>query len=220
MSIHILCLNILLLCATCYPAAIPQIFLPYLSRYAGKKSNTIYLFGCNILYLVLFLISLTIVSVPVEFISGKSIWWYGVAILSGGFIIALEFGVGKSVMALEGKKTKGISLNASYKDVSMLTCVLTLLLAICEEVIFRWVWGAVLLHQLGVPVWGFVLLSAFFYAINHLYYGMETFIQKLVTGILFTLLFYLSGNHILIPMLAHIMQNLILLIAGRSRKSE
>ena len=222
MSIHILCLNILLLAATCYPTAIPQIMLPYLARYAGKKGNAIYLCMCNILYAVLCVITLVVLEEPssLHIKAPIAVWWYFFAMGAVIGLILLGFFIGKMIMFLQGIKVKGFSINSGWQNASIFVFVCTVVLAVLEEVNFRMVWNEVLVEQIGLPVYVFILFSAFFYAVNHLYYGVITFLQKFVTGIILTLFYIFSGQAIIIPVLAHVLQNIVILILGRSRSVE
>ncbi len=220
MSIHILCLNILLLATTCYPTAIPQIMLPYLARYAGKNGNAIYLCMCNILYTVLCVICLLVLKEPLSIKAPSAIWWYFVAAGAGVGLIFLEFFIGKLVMRLQGKKVKGFSVNNGWQNAGVVVFVCTILLAMFEEFNFRMVWNEVMVNQIGLSVYGFVLLSAAFYAVNHLYYGAITFLQKFITGVILALFYVFSGGAIIIPVLTHFLQNLMVLILGRSRNIE
>ncbi|SES77477.1 CPBP family glutamic-type intramembrane protease [[Clostridium] polysaccharolyticum] len=220
MSIHILCLNVLLLTATCYPTAIPQIMLPYLARYAGKRGNAIYLCMCNILYVILCVISLMVLPKRLPVLLPASALWYLAAVITGAVVIYLEYLIGKGIMMLQGKKVKGFAVNSSWQNASAFVTGSTIVLAVLEEWNFRLVWNETLVEQIGLPVCIFVLLSGVFYAMNHLYFGIETFLQKLITGFILALLYVFSGEVILIPVLAHVLQNVLIIIMGRSRKIE
>lgn len=166
------------------------------------------------------LISLLVLQGTLSIKEPNSVWWYVVAIGSGGGLILLEIIVGKFVMFLRGKETRGISINNSWQNANGLIFVFTITLAIFEEINFRMVWNEVTIMQIGLPVYVFVIMSAAFYAVNHLYYGFETFLQKFVTGIILAFFYVFSGEAIIIPILVHVFQNLIILIWGRSREGE
>jgi hypothetical protein len=56
-----------------------------------------------------------------------------------------------------------------------------------------------------------VALTAAGYGLNHLYFGALTVFQKTVTGVLFGALFLACGHSLLVPVTAHVVQNLLVL---------
>jgi membrane protease YdiL (CAAX protease family) len=62
-----------------------------------------------------------------------------------------------------------------------------------------------------------ILLCAVAYAMNHLSFGIASVISKLPSGLLYVLLFYVSGLSIGVVIVAHATQNLALLALSRMR---
>jgi membrane protease YdiL (CAAX protease family) len=87
-----------------------------------------------------------------------------------------------------------------------------LLLGAAEEVIFRGVGQHLLTHVFGWPAAAAIALMALVYGLNHLYFGWLTVGQKAVTGLLFGALYQACGQAVLVPVLAHLTQNLVVLL--------
>lgn len=88
--------------------------------------------------------------------------------------------------------------------------VLIFIAASLEEIVFRQVMIQGIFKQWQLSIWIGVLISSLLYAINHVYFGRFTVIQKFISGLFFSLLFVWSGNNILIPILSHCAQNIYL----------
>ncbi|WP_198527700.1 CPBP family intramembrane glutamic endopeptidase [Ruminiclostridium josui] len=145
--------------------------------------------------------------------------WYIMAIISAPVLIAIELAVGGIMLRLLKIKVKGISINANWSRISVFGCILTVLLAIIEELIYRQLWSTVIIDNLNWGIGAFVFISSVVYGLNHLYYGFTTFLQKTISGIIFAVIFLLSGGCILVPLIAHSLQNIIILIMGRCKKN-
>jgi len=65
-----------------------------------------------------------------------------------------------------------------------------------------------------------LLVCPIVFAINHISFGVFAIPQKIVSGLIFTLIYILAGYSILIPTIAHVTQNLLLLFASRVRVGE
>jgi uncharacterized protein len=63
-----------------------------------------------------------------------------------------------------------------------------------------------------------IFLCTLIYAINHITFGLSVVIQKIMSGLIYTTLYYISGLAIIIPIIAHATQNLALL--ALSQKGE
>lgn len=219
MSIPILYHSALVLMATVYPVSVPQIMQNFTRRYNNKNQDVIYLASCVVISGVLLLLSCVLVPIGGNIILTAAPLWYITAALAAPLLIAVEFGVGGILLRASGIKVKGISVNASWKKLSAAGWVLTLLLAVIEELIYRQLWSVAILEHLGWGTAVFVALSALCYGFNHLYYGFSTFLQKTLSGTAYAALFLLSGGCILVPVLAHALQNLIILMMGRRQKN-
>ncbi len=219
MNIHILCHSLLVLLATVYPVSIPQIALNFTRGYPRKNQEVSYLMNCVIVSAVLYLLSWSLIPTGGKVFITSEIIWYLIAIVSAPVLIVVELAVGGIILRLSKIKVKGISINANWSKMSAVGCVLTVLLAIIEEFIYRQLWSTVIIDNLSWGTIVFVFTSSVVYGLNHLYYGFSTFLQKTVSGILFAVMFLLSGGCILVPLIAHSLQNIIILIMGRCKKN-
>ncbi len=220
MNIHILCRSILVLLATVYPVSIPQIMLTFERKFNSKNQDVIYLMNCVIISTVLLLLGSVLVPIGSKIVITSKIIWYIIAIAAAPILIGVEFIVGGMILKASGTKVKGISVNATWTKMSVVGCVLTFLLAIIEEIIYRQLWSAAILDNLGWSIIAFVILSSVVYGFNHLYYGFTTFLQKTISGIIFAIIFLLSGGSVIVPIIAHTLQNIIILLMGRCKKNE
>lgn len=213
MNTPILYHNLLVLLATVYPVSLPQIATNFIPRSAAKHSNIIYLAGS--VFVCGFLLFVSSSLVPLKVSLALETTWLIIAIASAPLLIALELLVGAGIMKLSGVPIGGWAVNSNWVKVSGVGFLLTLALAILEELLFRQLWSGILIVNLGLPIWGYIVISSVAYGFNHLYYGLSTFLQKVSTGTILALLFWYSGGVILIPIIAHTLQNAIILIWGR-----
>ncbi len=215
MSTPILYHNLLVLLATVYPVSLPQIATNFIPRQAAKHSNTIYL--ASSVFVCTLLLTVSSVLVPLGAINlSIDLPWLLIALALAPLLIGMELVVGAVVMKLSGLGIKGWGVNANWVKVSGVAFAFTLALAVLEELLFRQLWSVILVTNIGLPFWGFVLISSVAYGFNHLYYGLTTFLQKVATGVILAMLFWYSGG-IIMPIIAHTLQNAIILIWGRCR---
>ncbi|MGT2932525.1 CPBP family intramembrane glutamic endopeptidase [Streptococcus catagoni] len=83
-----------------------------------------------------------------------------------------------------------------------------LLLAVCEEITYRLLWFQVLLVQWQLPVIVVLAITSCCYALNHLLMGKSIFYAKLITGVIYGSLYYLSGSLWLV-IIIHVTSNLL-----------
>lgn len=216
MNTPILYHNFLVLLATIYPVSLPQIATNFIPRNVARHSNTIYLAGSVLVSAFLLAVSSSLVTIGQINLDIEPLWLI-IAVGISPLLIGLEFLVGAGALKLSGVRIGGWAVNSNWVKISGLGFALTLVLAILEELLFRQLWSVVLVNNLGLAVWGYILISSLAYGFNHLYYGLTTFLQKVVTGVVLALLFWYSGGAILIPIIAHTLQNTIILVWGRCK---
>ena len=141
--------------------------------------------------------------------------------LVGIACILLEYLVGILLLFLRTRKlVTRVAVHSSYSAVSRIaiTDILSILaLVIGEELILRQLLYNLLATDLAVALWIVILLCTVAYAMNHLGFGIASVISKLPSGLLYVLLFYVSGLSIGVVMVAHATQNLTLLALSRKR---
>jgi CAAX protease family protein len=135
--------------------------------------------------------------------------------------IFLEYLVGILILFLRTRKlVTRVAVHSSYSAVSRIdiTDILSILaLVIGEELILRQLLYNLLATEFAMALWIVILLCTVVYAMNHLYFGTASVISKLPSGLLYVLLFYVSGLSIGVVMVAHATQNLTLLGLSRTR---
>ncbi|QSB12701.1 CPBP family intramembrane metalloprotease [Natronosporangium hydrolyticum] len=139
-------------------------------------------------------------------------WWCAVAVAVGLAAPGVEVGVGAATALARGRRPVRVRLHERWQRggaAGGLAVTTALLVAVAEEVIFRGVGLYLLRHELAMPAVLAVAVAALVYALNHLYFGWLTVGQKLVTGVLFGWLFLASGGSVLVPVLAHVAQNVL-----------
>jgi membrane protease YdiL (CAAX protease family) len=88
--------------------------------------------------------------------------------------------------------------------------------AVAEEMVFRGIFLPVLSELVALMV--ALGVTSVVYGLNHLYFGWLAVLQKTLTGVGLGLLFIYSGHSILVPIIAHAVQNLVVqLLPRRSR---
>jgi membrane protease YdiL (CAAX protease family) len=91
-----------------------------------------------------------------------------------------------------------------------------LALVVGEELVLRQVLYNLLATDFALALWITILVCAAAYALNHLGFGGASVVSKLPSGLLYILLFYVSGLSIAVVVIAHATQNLTLLALSRS----
>ncbi|GIG56446.1 hypothetical protein Lfu02_08180 [Longispora fulva] len=130
-------------------------------------------------------------------------WWCLAAVAVGAGAIGVEVGV---VAALRRRRVARVALHGSASR-AVAAAVVT---GLAEEVLFRGV-AQHLLGVLGLPAVAAIGAVAVAYGLNHLYFGWDTVAQKVATGLLFGGLYALSGGSVLVPVIAHVTQNVLVL---------
>jgi membrane protease YdiL (CAAX protease family) len=88
-----------------------------------------------------------------------------------------------------------------------------LVAAVAEEMVFRGIFLPVLSELVAVMV--ALGVTSIVYGLNHLYFGWLAVVQKTLTGVGLGLLFVYGGYSILVPIIAHATQNLVVQLLPR-----
>ncbi|BCB91918.1 CPBP family glutamic-type intramembrane protease [Phytohabitans suffuscus] len=137
--------------------------------------------------------------------------WYAVAVAFGCLAPALEWGAAAAVLAVRHRRLPGIALHRLAGGGSVLVVLAAVGAAAAEEVLFRGVGLHLLERVLGWPAAAAVAVTAVVYGLNHLYFGPLTVAQKALTGVGFGVLYLLGGHNVLVPLVAHVVQNVVVL---------
>lgn len=138
-------------------------------------------------------------------------WWCAVAVAAGLAAPALEVATGSAAALAQRRRVGRVRLHERGAGGSAAAVAGAVVVAAAEEVIFRGVGLHLLVHGLGWPAVAAVGLTAVVYGLNHLYFGWLTVLQKTVTGVLFGGLFVAAGYSLLVPLVAHAVQNILVL---------
>ncbi len=216
MIFHIPCLKLwLVLCITAFPSAYIYFAKPFIkirdSRLLSENGSTILIYGILLLLACL-------MGLQGNFVfSAKStpgILWLSIsaaaAVLMGFANLGIEYLEAALSFWKKNHKFPALRPAAIYAESFHLSSVISIVLAAgLEEMIFRQVIMGGIAEGLGWNAWAAVLVSSFIYGMNHVYFGRFQVIQKWSSGLVFSLVFVLSGS-VWPCVVCHATQNLAL----------
>ena len=143
--------------------------------------------------------------------------WLGLGVVSIAGVFVVEF-LGSSLyfMAKNRILPRGLGLHPFWSGgMTVWQHASMIVIAVGEEFVFRKLGFLLLGDSLGLGVPATLAVTAFFYALNHTFFGPGLICAKFLSGILYGVLFIASGS--LIPsIIAHLGYNYALLaVAGR-----
>lgn len=83
------------------------------------------------------------------------------------------------------------------------------LVAICEEIVFRYIWIPILVRVFYTNAFLAVIISAVVFGLNHSTFGSSAVYSKIASGVLYGMLYVYSDYCILPPILAHVAGNVL-----------
>ncbi len=209
MRTPILYLDILLIALSFYPSGVTQIIA--LAKRPGTSPHLRYM-KIGTIYLAAIL-ALAALYLPYydSFTLRLSLKGILLGLAAAILLTPLEYGAGYILLRAKGIPVKrGLEIHKTWQNQSAAVWALTIAYAVLEELLYRGVWGALLIDQFGAAWYVFLICSAILYGINHLYMGSSAVMQKFLTGICLGAVYLLSGRELLVPVIAHVGQNLIL----------
>lgn len=212
MNIHILCLNILVILFTLSPASlVGTIFnFPGMEKFKNNKNNFFKAFMYLLIFQVICIFIMNSKLFEIDF--PKDNMFYIIALIFIPIAILIEIIIGCIVVKLKGNKISKISFFKSNKlDKSII--INTVVIAFIEELLFRQIWINILHGYFEINIYIVILVSSLAYAINHISMGFNVIVQKFVTGVLYAILYLLSGS-IIIPIITHCIQNYVVMKVG------
>lgn len=218
MSIPTLCLSLLCLLLLVYPGAMPSILSNMLygkKRYMyDKKKISFWIFNVGIYFLITILIVIqpeySLIIRPVN-----NSWLWVVSLIMPFLIIGIELMVGVIISAVSGKKISKLSVDERIGKEKFFVKVAVLIVAAGEEVVFRGLGYEILCQNIMLSETSFLVISAFLYGINHIHEGFEVFLEKIVSGAIFGILFLASEKSVIVPLIAHVLENVIIIVWSR-----
>lgn len=220
MNTRIPCLEILFMAFLFYPSGVSQI-ISMMKR--DKKDNLpLHYLITATLYLI-FALALTAIYLPYYNKLSLSVDLKGVllGLAVAMLVIPAEYCIGVISLKLQGRRVeRGIKLNKSWQRQGAALWIITIIYAVVEEILYRGVWKFILIDRIAAPWIVFFVCSAILYGLNHLRFGGVAIIQKTFTGACFTAIYLLSGYELLVPIIAHVGQNLLLFALERKGSRE
>lgn len=218
MIFHTQCLRSwLLLCVVAFPSAYIYFLKPFIrvkgSRLLSENTATVIVYGV----LVLIALITGMEGIFSWSVAGIGEGGYGWIISASAVVMAFVCLVAEYLEAaipfrIRNRRFPSVRPAAIYSEpsvrpVSILSIVLA---AAAEELVFRQIIIGGICTELGWGLLAGVIVSSTLYGMNHVYFGPFSVIQKCSSGLVYSMLFVAGGQRILLPILCHILQNIIL----------
>ena len=151
-------------------------------------------------------------------VRGAGLRWWIAACLTAAIALAGEYVIhGLALYRRSGRFPTWFAVHTLWqRRLSWLDHVLLGVVVIGEELVYRAIGIGILNLAFGVPLSLALVVTSLSYGLNHLAFGGLSVLSKTVAGLLYGLLFLLGGQSILLPILAHGLQNIALF--GMARK--
>lgn len=216
--------TIMVLVTLCLPIGLGVNLTYFISAAVRKKKICIDYLGMIISYSIIILISV-LSGVGRPFDTNIKLDWLGllVAVVCGGLCILIEYFVGVLLTYLSTKRwILKISVHSVYGNANKIDVWDILAVGafvVLEELIFR---SALInvLSEFELSIIWIAAIAVAVFALNHAHWGLFVFIQKLFSGAVFVLLYLIFDNNIIVPIVAHLVQNFTLLWLSRRIKNE
>ena len=217
MNFHIQCLSeVLILCVIIFPSAYIYFLKPFVQ--IGDNVLLSENLGTVIVYSILLIIGVLTGTAgfadlqPSCWIQpGISLLIYPLAVAAGGFNVAAEYAEAAAPILRRTGRLPALRPARIYQGrFSLVNFCSIIAAAALEELVFRQFMMGGVLRALETAPWLAVILSAFFYGMNHVYFGRFAVIQKITSGLVFALIFAAGGGNVIPCILCHVTQNLIL----------
>lgn len=204
--------DILLLCALIFPSSLVSLIPAKRPSFTRTQVNNI------IVHLVLILFVVFLKKDLFLFVHFPPLSWYVIAPLAGIACIGSEYIIGSfQVFYKHGRFPKGFSVHSFYQGkIKPIDIFLIVALVVCEELILRQAFFTIVYGSFKLEIWLVIVLSSVIYGLNHMFFGPKIVPQKMVSGLIYASLFYFSGMSIIIPIIAHSVQNLTLLALSKT----
>lgn len=211
--------NILFLIAIIFPAGLgANLLMPFQKKFKSSISSG--LAGMVIGYFIIIILVLYIKPKLILTFNTTQVIMFPIALLSGIFCIFIEYLIGIfQLYCITGKLITKMAIHSSYSGYQQVTIwdvLMILTFVICEELILRQTPFLLFSQTFKLQSWLTILFCSIIYAINHITFGLQVLPQKTISGLIYTLLYYISGNSIIIVVIGHFTQNISLLFMSRT----
>ncbi|GGM78490.1 CPBP family intramembrane glutamic endopeptidase [Dactylosporangium sucinum] len=218
MTTRTLCLSLLVLLCASFPAQVFELAnasgrgRPGAAGAAPRRPDRAMAGSLMLAVALVALAALAATVAPMRWTFPPVDWlWYAAAVAFGFLTVPLEWAVGAAYVAVRYRRLAGIGLHRLVGATSASVVLAYVVAGAAEEVLFRGVGLHVLEGVLGWPVAAALAITSVVYGLNHLYFGAIAVAQKTFTGVGFGLLYLLGGHNVLVPLVAHAVQNLVVL---------
>nr|WP_242568123.1 CPBP family intramembrane glutamic endopeptidase [Clostridium botulinum] len=126
----------------------------------------------------------------------------------------MEIIVGYIVIGVSDKTLPKFKISLAFTKTNINVIILSVFIGIFEEVVYRQLWFNILFKDFKLHIVVVFIITSFVYALNHIFLGRQVFFQKILAGVIYGGLFYFSGFNILIPIIAHCLENTVILLKG------
>ncbi len=212
MNIRTQCLNLLILLVTFNPIVLAQLFLNNEKSYNESLKKSLKILA--IIYIII-LIGIFVISQEKFYINiDNNYYWYIIAVIFVPLTIILEIIVGYIVIGVSDKTLPKFKISLAFTKTNINVIILSVFIGIFEEVVYRQLWFNILFKDFKLHIVVVFIITSFVYALNHIFLGRQVFFQKILAGVVYGGLFYFSGFNILIPIIAHCLENTVILLKG------
>jgi len=143
--------------------------------------------------------------------------WVLAAVLMPIIVMTVEYVIhGVAFYWTTGKIPAWFSVHQmGRKQLTVQDCALFAVVVIGEEIVYRGIGISVLRESFAFPWAISIVISSLAYGLNHLAFGGLSFVSKAAAGVFYGTLYVLGGQSILLPILAHGLQNTALFALAR-----
>ncbi|MCW6075684.1 CPBP family intramembrane metalloprotease [Clostridium sporogenes] len=202
----------LILLVTFNPIVLAQLFLNNEKSYNESLKKSLKILA--IIYIII-LIGIFVISQEKFYINiDNNYYWYIIAVIFVPLTIILEIIVGYIVIGVSDKTLPKLKISLAFTKTNINVIILSVFIGIFEEVVYRQLWFNILFKDFKLYIVVVFIITSVVYALNHIFLGKQVFFQKILAGVVYGGLFYFSGFNILIPIIAHCLENTVILLKG------
>ena len=216
MSSHTLYLDGAIIAAVAYPAGVG--YSLYTSLWGEPRQISNGLLAMLALPCALVVPAVYILRPELIVLTGASVIWLAAAAALAPLALASEWIIHGAVLwRRTGRRPSGIGVQPFWTPhMTGLGHLLLALVAIGEELFYRAIWiGLLISLGAGAPL--ALVISSIAYGLNHLSFGATSVAAKSVTGLLYGALYLAGGQSLALPIVAHVVQNIVVLELARPR---
>lgn len=210
MSTLIPSLSALVLVCAAFPTQLIRVASMTMTGASARQRALVEQWGMPVLAAGVAALAWYVAPLPDESLLPQWSLWLVIAVAVGAVGPAWEIGLGYAVALVRRRRVDRVALHGSAPQ-RTIAVVSVCIVAVAEEVIFRWIGIDLLTSQLGWPVWAAIAVTSIVYGLNHLFYGWPTVGQKMVTGAIYGTLYVVSGHAVLVPVIVHVVHNVVVL---------